>query len=233
MRNAGSLTGGIISLANNIKNKGGGAVSRSTYLCFIAFECLGVFAAFLLSHQRKVRRKDGSKVAQTEKVSWGREIIMLFRHLRLKRTLVMIIPCTFRRLPAHPCWALTLSSAPSRLSDMYSFWYGGTTSTYLSLHFSVRARALSSFITPLGCIITTALFGILLDSRRFSQRKRAWMCFLCWIVPQAASFIWIGINMGWFGDRAKSLRLDFTHSHWAIAYLPYYLIQLSVPASSP
>lgn len=136
---------------------------------------------------------------------------------------------------------------------MYSFWYGGTTSTYLSLHFSVRARALSSFITPLGCIITTALFGILLDSRRFSQRKRAIICFALWIIPQAASFVWIGINMGksslslakirpamlltvllvslplgWFGARAKSLRLDFTHSHWAIAYLPYYFIQLFV-----
>lgn len=30
MRNAGSMVGGIISLANNIKNKGAGAVSRST-----------------------------------------------------------------------------------------------------------------------------------------------------------------------------------------------------------
>lgn len=29
----------------------------------------------------------------------------------------------------------------------YSFFYGGTMGTYLSLHFSVRARALSSLIT--------------------------------------------------------------------------------------
>lgn len=28
----------------------------------------------------------------------------------------------------------------------YSFFYGGTMGTYLSLHFSVRARALSSLI---------------------------------------------------------------------------------------
>lgn len=93
MRNAGSLTGGIISLSNNIRNKGAGAVSRSTYLCFIAFECLGVFAAFLLSHQKRVRRKDGSKVANTAKISWAREMTMLLRHLKLRRTLVMIIPC--------------------------------------------------------------------------------------------------------------------------------------------
>jgi hypothetical protein len=94
----------------------------------------------------------------------------------------MIIPCAFCRLPANQ--ALTSSLYPPRLSDMYSFWYGGTTSTYLSLHFSVRARALSSFITPLGCIITTGLFGILLDSRRFSQRTRGYICAACWLIPQ-------------------------------------------------
>lgn len=30
--------------------------------------------------------------------------------------------------------------------SFYSFFYGGTLGTYLSLHFSVRARALSSLI---------------------------------------------------------------------------------------
>ena len=29
----------------------------------------------------------------------------------------------------------------------YSFFYGGTNGTYLSLHFSVRARALSSLVS--------------------------------------------------------------------------------------
>lgn len=106
---------------------------------------------------------------------------------------------------------------------MYSFWYGGTTSTYLSLHFSVRARALSSFITPLGCIITTGLFGILLDSRRLSQRKRALIAFLCWIVPQAAGFVWLGLEM-----RSPKTAIDYTNAHWAVAYLPYYFIQLCV-----
>lgn len=32
------------------------------------------------------------------------------------------------------------------LPAFYSFFYGGTMGTYLSLHFSVRARALSSLI---------------------------------------------------------------------------------------
>jgi hypothetical protein len=32
------------------------------------------------------------------------------------------------------------------IPSFYSFFYGGTMGTYLSLHFSVRARALSSLL---------------------------------------------------------------------------------------
>jgi hypothetical protein len=45
---------------------------------------------------------------------------------------------------------------------------------------------------------------------------------------QIAGFIWLGMNMSWFGHRAKALALDYTNSHWAVSYLPYYIIQLSV-----
>lgn len=65
------------------------------YGCFIAFECAGVFTAFLLSHQTRVRRKDGSKVANVERLPWKTEFKMLGRHLALKRTLFMIIPYAY------------------------------------------------------------------------------------------------------------------------------------------
>lgn len=74
------------------------------------------------------------------------------------------------------------SLADSLVSD--SFFYGGVFSTYLSLHFSVRARALSAFITPLSCILSTAVYGILLDWRRFSQKTRGYYGFALWAVPQ-------------------------------------------------
>ena len=94
--------------------------------------------------------------------------------------------------------------------------------TYLSLHFSVRARALSSLITRklvgttlnglsliwLSASITIPMvvaYGRLLDWKRWSQRQRAWMAFIIWLIPQVACFIWIGIEYGKFGTSKAAL----------------------------
>lgn len=63
-------------------------------------------------------------------------------------------------------------------------------STYLTLHFSVRARALGSFLSAVVCIIGGNLFGLLLDSR-WSLKKRArygWA--IAAVVLQGAWWIW-------------------------------------------
>jgi hypothetical protein len=84
--------------------------------------------------------------------------------------------------------------------------------TYLSLHFSVRARALSSLLVrklslidqlpsipvtdPFAAMITipsVIVFGKFLDTKWCSQRRRAWTGIMVWIPLQAACFIWIGI----------------------------------------
>jgi hypothetical protein len=35
---------------------------------------------------------------------------------------------------------------------------------------------------------------LILDNRRFTLRTRAWMAFLFWAIPQAACFVWFGIE---------------------------------------
>lgn len=94
--------------------------------------------------------------------------------------------------------------------------------TYLSLHFSVRARALSSFLTrgynqiPSSeqnltyalAVITIPMvmaFGKVLDMKRWSQKKRAWIGFALWVIPQIGCFIWIGIEYGKFGKGKAKL----------------------------
>ena len=83
--------------------------------------------------------------------------------------------------------------------------------TYLSLHFSVRARALSSLLVreysmpepPPGITVADScvasitipsviIFGELLETKWCSQRRRAWTGIMVWIPLQAACFIWIG-----------------------------------------
>lgn len=97
--------------------------------------------------------------------------------------------------------------------------------TYLSLHFSVRARALSSLIVR-KCVRALSIpktknsknfhrpdhqtdllrytasiviplviaYGRLLDLKHWPRRRRAWTAFAMWLIPQIASFIWIGIE---------------------------------------
>nr|RBR00903.1 hypothetical protein FVER53263_01577 [Fusarium verticillioides] len=203
MRNSGSVIGGAINFSNNHSDSKAGGVAWSTYLVFIAFECTGLVWAFLLSPTRRVRRVDGSKVAMSERASWKHEFAALWKHLQRRKTWLMALPA------------------------FYSFFCGGTMGTYLSLHFSVRARALSSLFLPTLSIIEVVAFGKLLDRTRWSQTKRAWISFACWLIPQAACFIWIGIEYAKFGGGKLENALDYeTNTRgWVEAYLPYLIMQ--------
>ncbi|KAF4948818.1 hypothetical protein FGADI_9375 [Fusarium gaditjirri] len=203
MRNSGSVIGGAINFSNNHSDSKAGGVAWSTYLVFIAFECTGLVWAFLLSPTRRVRRQDSSKVPMSERGSWKQELAALWKHLQRRKTWLMALPA------------------------FYSFFCGGTMGTYLSLHFSVRARALSSLLLPILSIIEVMAFGKLLDRTRWSQTKRAWISFACWLIPQAACFIWIGIEYAKFGGGKLENALDYeTHTRrWVEAYLPYLIMQ--------
>lgn len=47
-------------------------------------------------------------------------------------------------------------------------------------------------------------YGAFLDNKRWSQRKRAVLGFLIWLIPQAACFIWTGINYGRWGNNSAA-----------------------------
>lgn len=122
MRNSGSVIGGAINFSTNHTDSKGGGIAWATYLIFVGFECSGFIWALLLSTTSKVRRRDNSPVNMSVEVSWKEEFLALWSYLKELKTWLIFIPA------------------------FYSFFYGGTMGTYLSLHFSVRARALSSLI---------------------------------------------------------------------------------------
>ncbi|OWP00206.1 membrane protein [Marssonina coronariae] len=211
MRNSGSIIGGAINFSTNFANAGSGGIARSTYLIFVGFECTGFLWAFLLSPTSRVRRKGGARIPSTERISWKKEFQALGKHLQRRKTWLVSIPA------------------------FYSFFYGGTMGTYLSLHFSVRARALSSLIIPSVTIPMVVAYGRVLDWKRWSQARRAWIAFALWLTPQAGCFMWIGIEYGKFGTGETSLDYGLNRARWAEAYLPYlvifstgYLCQLSL-----
>ncbi|KFX86343.1 hypothetical protein V490_09115, partial [Pseudogymnoascus sp. VKM F-3557] len=181
MRNTGSIVGGSINFYTNYKRSSAGGIAWSTYLIFVGFECTGVIWALMLSPTSKVRHRDGSKAATSTTISWGAEFQALWKHLQNRKTWLMFFPA------------------------FYSFFYGGTLGTYLALHFSVRARALSSLITPTITIPMVVAYGRLMDQQRWSQMHRAWMGFLIWFIPQVGCFIWIGIEYSKFGTEKAAL----------------------------
>ncbi|KAK2074990.1 hypothetical protein P8C59_009155 [Phyllachora maydis] len=201
MRNTGSMLGGAVNFATSYTRDGAGGIPWSTYLVFVGFACTGVVWALLLSPSGRVRRRDGCPVPVAEgSAGWACEFAALWAQIRRRETWLVFLPA------------------------FYSFFYGGTMGTYLSLHFSVRARALSSLLVPSVVIPLVLGFGRLLDQTRWSQRTRAWIGFLAWVVPQAACFLWIGREYSKFGT--SKLALDYGHDSraWAEAYLPYLII---------
>ncbi|WVQ85762.1 hypothetical protein IAT38_007929 [Cryptococcus sp. DSM 104549] len=201
MRNSGSVIGGAINFATNYSSSSSGGIAWSTYLIFVGFECTGLIFALLLSRTKKVRRSDGSHVPYSRDITWAKEFKALWKHALNKRTWLVFIPA------------------------FYSFFYGGVYGTYLSLHFSVRSRALSSLITPSATILMVMLYGrFLLDNKRISHRRRGWLAFGLWAVPQAGCLIWTGINYGKFGGKTLTLDYALDGRAWAEAYLPYFII---------
>ncbi|WWC92017.1 uncharacterized protein L201_006971 [Kwoniella dendrophila CBS 6074] len=200
MRNSGSVIGGVINFVNNRSLDSAGGVAWSTYLIFIAFECTGVIWALLLSKTKKVRRSDGSKVPYSGDITWKKEFTALWRHIQNKRTWLVFIPA------------------------FYSFFCGGVYGTYLSLHFSVRARALSSLIVPSAVIVMVIAYGSFLDNKRWSQKRKAWIAFGLWAVPQAASLIWVGIEYGKFTEADNGLDYALQRSRWAEGYFAYFIM---------
>lgn len=107
----------------------------------------------------------------------------------------------------------------------FSYFYGGVLGTYLSLYFSVRARALSSLIVPCGVMVGCAALGLLLDSKRFDQRRRAQLGFVVVILPTIAAFAWLCQQQHMF-IAEKPAKLDWTSSGYAAAYVPFFIMQV-------
>lgn len=200
-RNLGQLVGGSISLARNAKTAAAGAIATSTYLIFVAIEAIGFPISFLISPPHKVRRSDGVPIVLAAKKPWKYEFLDLYRAIISPRML-LLMPIGF-----------------------YSYFYGGVLSTYLTNYFSVRARALSSFIVPTGIIVFTGIYGkFFLDNKHWTQRRRAQIGFAIFMIPSLASFGWLCANQAKFLN--TSPKYDWNSAGWANAYVPFYIMQV-------
>ncbi|KAI1098636.1 MFS general substrate transporter [Jackrogersella minutella] len=166
-RNFGNVIGGAISLGLNHSTKERGQVGYQTYLGFIAIQCLGCLFALLLSNPEKVQRDDGTRIEAPRGIAWRTELREMWTLLRSK-SILLLTPL---------------------------FWYFGWTQaypgTYLATYFTVRSRALGSFMAAIVGTCATWLAGTLVDLHWTKKRQdRAVGTYILIALLNSATWIW-------------------------------------------
>ncbi|GAA5948922.1 hypothetical protein JCM3765_003952 [Sporobolomyces pararoseus] len=199
-RVGGQILGGAINLALSADRSTAGKVDPKVYLVFIAIQAAGPFAAFLLPSPDRVQRTDGLPVRLFVDNPILKELKETAKLFFTKRFL-LIIPLITQAV----------------FSESFN-------STFLTLHFSVRARALGSFLSAVVCIIAGNLFGLLLDSR-WSLKKRArygWI--LAAVVLQGAWWTWSIIINNEYRKIGPSSVYDWSDSGFGKGFGSYLAI---------
>ncbi|OAA71600.1 DUF895 domain membrane protein [Cordyceps fumosorosea ARSEF 2679] len=170
-RNFGNIIGGAIALSINHAVNRRGKVGYETYQAFIAIQCLGLFLGLLLSNPDKVQRDDGTWVqtpsSATAPIPWRTELRAMWRHLS-SRSMLLLVPLFW-----------------------YFGWIQAYPGTYLATYFTVRSRALGSFLSAVVGTLSTWLAGSLVDVPwTQSRRTRALTTWALIALLNSATWIW-------------------------------------------
>ncbi|KAL4779069.1 major facilitator superfamily domain-containing protein [Aspergillus varians] len=180
-RNFGNIIGGAISLGINVNLNKQGQVGYQTYLGFIAIQCLGLVFGLMLSNPEKVIRDDGTKITQpnASTIHWKTELSAMWT--RAKSKPILLLTPLF--------W--------------YFGWIQAYPGTYLATYFTVRSRALGSFLSAIVGTIATWLGGSLVDIPWTSNRKtRAVSTWALIALLNSATWIW-----------AVIIQNEYRHTH--------------------
>ncbi|KAM0706187.1 hypothetical protein Q7P35_006736 [Cladosporium inversicolor] len=169
IRQMGPLVGGAISLALNIKTSEKGKVTYTTYLGLVAISSLGAPLALLLSQPQNVVRSDGTQIPYMKKTTFGIEARAIWKQMRNKYMLLLI---------------------PVFLAGQFGVTYQGN---YLTTYFTVRSRALASFLTAIIGALVNILTGLVLDIKSFERLTKSKAVYIFVLVTVTASWIWMAI----------------------------------------
>ncbi|KAL0060419.1 hypothetical protein AAF712_012788 [Marasmius tenuissimus] len=165
-RLGGQIVGGAINLGLNADKNEAGSVSYAVYLIFIAIQSFGPFAGFLLNQPHQVQRTDGVPVSLQITESNKHELKATAK-LFFSKHFLLIVPLI----------------AQAVYSEAVMF-------TYQSLWFSVRARALGSFLSGIVAVISGNILGAFLDQKKIAIHKRARWAYIGILTLQGAWWLW-------------------------------------------
>ncbi|EIW54389.1 uncharacterized protein TRAVEDRAFT_132311, partial [Trametes versicolor FP-101664 SS1] len=197
----GQLIGGAVNLGLNSKNGEAGKVSYTVYIVFIVLQSLAPFAGLLLTPPKKVERSDGRAVKLEIQGSTKSELVATVK-LFCTREFLLIVPLI----------------AQAVFSEAVMF-------TYLSLWFSVRARALGSFLSAIVALTGGNLLGWFLDNKSVKLKLRARGAFFFILATQGGWWIWSTILTTRF-DRTKPT-FDWGVAGFGSAFTLFLVLVLS------
>lgn len=154
------------SLGVNAKNNKRGSINPRVYLAFIALQAAGPFVAFFLPSPSKVQRTDGLPVRLYANTRFWAELKATWRLFSSKRFLLIV---------------------PLISQAVFNESFSGT---YLTLYFTVRSRALGSFLGAVMSIIAGNILGWYLDRTKISLHVRARWAFAVILTLQGAWWVW-------------------------------------------
>ncbi|KAJ5103165.1 hypothetical protein N7532_003694 [Penicillium argentinense] len=188
-RNFGNIIGGAAALGINHNVNQRGQVAYQNYLAFIADQCLGLFIGLLLSNPEKVQRDDDTKIEAPRNIHWRTEANAMWKLMR-RKSILLLVPLFwyFGWIQAYP---------------------GTYFATYLATYFTVRARALGSFMSAVVGTLATWLGGSLVDLTWHKNRKiRAILTFVLIALLNTTTWIWAVIIQDEYRHTKPVLDLD-------------------------
>ncbi|KAH7396446.1 major facilitator superfamily domain-containing protein [Pyrenochaeta sp. MPI-SDFR-AT-0127] len=173
-RLAGQILGGAINLGLNADRDQAGKVTYTVYLVFIALQCVGPVVGWFLNSPGKVQRKDGKKVQLAILDNPWFEIKATTKLFFTKRFLLILL------------WI-----GQAVFAEAVFF-------TYLALWFSVRARALGSFLSGIIAVTCGNILGAYLDRTSITLKVRARTTFWTIVILQGAWWLWATVLVSEF-----------------------------------
>ncbi|GAA6025161.1 hypothetical protein JCM10207_008920 [Rhodosporidiobolus poonsookiae] len=186
-KNSGQILAGCINLGTNIHRSTGGKVNYRTLISFIALQVVAVPVAFTVSNPHKVVRADRSPVRLVTQTSTLEQLRLLWRTCATRK-IGLLLPVFFA-----------------------SWFYWGYASTFLTLYFSVRARALASLLSAVCGVIASTALGFFLDNQRLSLATRARLGAAITFTLFSGMLIWALVVQKQFSDHNPG-KLDWTDS---------------------